>query len=287
MPTLMDLCGMEIPEECHGRSLGPLLAGKPGDYVAREAVFSENIIPEVITSGSLDFNFEPGKGIKGIRHPDAKMIRTERWKYNYYPEGFAELYDLENDPLEQENLAGEADHRATEAGRGCMAERWPIGLLRSRGFGLVTAYAGDLEPDHPEGGPEGVRGLFDDRGDWGAITAWAWGMSRILDHLGSDDALVDGDRVVALGHSRLGKTALWAAARDSRFAAAVSNDSGCLGAAISRRRFGATETEGRVVDVGVGQVAVRNGGHLRRASPAATFSRVHRIALQFRLGFRK
>ena len=130
--------------------------------------------------------------------------------------------------------------RATEAGRGCMAGRWPIGMIRERGFGLVTAYVGDLEPDHPEGRPDGVRGLFDDSGTWGAIAAWAWGLSRVLDHLRRDDVRVDGDRVVALGHSRLGKTALWAAAQDARFAAAVSNNSGCLGAAISRRRFGET-----------------------------------------------
>jgi len=113
MPTLMDLCGMDIPEECHGRSFGHLISGKIGGYASRDVVFSENIIPEVITSGSLDFTFEPGKGIKGIRHPDAKMIRTDRWKYNYYPEGYAELYDLVNDPNEQKNLASDSGYRST------------------------------------------------------------------------------------------------------------------------------------------------------------------------------
>ncbi len=76
---------------------------------------SENIIPEVITGGSLDFEFVPGRGIKGIRHPDAKMIRTDRYKYNYYPEGFAELYDLQEDPLEQHNLADDPQRAATVA----------------------------------------------------------------------------------------------------------------------------------------------------------------------------
>jgi arylsulfatase A-like enzyme len=67
-------------------------------------VFSENIIPEVF---DRTFNFEKGKGVMGIRHPDAKMVRTQKWKYNYYPPGYQELYDLENDPHEFDNLAAD------------------------------------------------------------------------------------------------------------------------------------------------------------------------------------
>ncbi len=113
MPTLLELCGLPIPGDCHGRSLTSLIANQLGKYSPRDAIFSENIIPEVITSGSLDFEFVPGQGIKGIRHPDAKMVRTERWKYNYYPEGFAELYDLKNDPHEQQNLADDPQYAKT------------------------------------------------------------------------------------------------------------------------------------------------------------------------------
>ena len=107
LPTLMQLCDLPVSKDCHGRSLAPRLTAGTDAYEPREAVFSENIIPEVITTGSLDFEFRPGHGIKGIRHPDAKMIRTSRWKYNYYPEGFAELYDLRNDPHEMQNLASD------------------------------------------------------------------------------------------------------------------------------------------------------------------------------------
>ncbi len=111
LPTLFSLCGLDEPIHCHGRNLKPLITGD-GEFNARDAVFSENIIPEVITIPG--FQFAKGKGIAGIRHPDAKMIRTRRWKYNHYPEGYEELYDLEADPKEKRNLAATERGTATE-----------------------------------------------------------------------------------------------------------------------------------------------------------------------------
>ena len=102
LPTLFDLCSIDEPIECQGRSFAPLLRGEP--YEAHEVVFSENIIPEVITTGSLDFFFEKRKGIKGVRHPDAKMVRSHHWKLNHYANGGGELYDLDSDPGEERNL---------------------------------------------------------------------------------------------------------------------------------------------------------------------------------------
>jgi arylsulfatase len=104
LPTILELCGLPIPDECQGRSFAPLAGAATGGYKPREFVFSENIIPEVITGGQLDMPFVPGKGVGGIPHPDAKMIRTAKWKLNYYPSGAGELYDLENDPQEYRNL---------------------------------------------------------------------------------------------------------------------------------------------------------------------------------------
>ncbi|MCA9074218.1 MAG: sulfatase-like hydrolase/transferase [Planctomycetaceae bacterium] len=116
LPTLFELAGLPEPYENQGRSLMPLIGDADRPYEPKQAVFSENVIPEVITSGSgLDFQFQKGEGVKGIRHPDAKMVRTRRWKYCYYPEGYAELYDLEADPNEMHNLAGEPESLDVEA----------------------------------------------------------------------------------------------------------------------------------------------------------------------------
>ncbi|MGE0378265.1 MAG: sulfatase [Planctomycetaceae bacterium] len=116
LPTLIELAGLPEPYENQGRSLVPLIAESERAYEPREAVFSENVIPEVITSGDdIEFEFQKGLGIKGIRHPDAKMVRTNRWKYVYYPEGYAELYDLEADPQEMHNLAGEPEFAEVES----------------------------------------------------------------------------------------------------------------------------------------------------------------------------
>ncbi|MCZ6672162.1 MAG: sulfatase-like hydrolase/transferase, partial [Verrucomicrobia bacterium] len=113
LPTLFELVGLPEPNGNQGLSLAPLITESEQTYTPKEAVFSENVIPEVITRGQ-DFYFEKGKGVKGIRHPDAKMVRTRRWKFNYYPDGYAELYDLRNDPGEYLNLASNPKYSKVE-----------------------------------------------------------------------------------------------------------------------------------------------------------------------------
>ncbi|HIF31544.1 MAG TPA: DUF4976 domain-containing protein [Planctomycetaceae bacterium] len=111
LPTLFEFSGIPEPYPNQGRSVVALISRAGGDYLPRRVVFSENVIPEVITGRRDEFEFVKGQGIRGIRHPDAKMVRTRRWKYIYYPEGFAELYDLKSDPQEMNNLAESGEFR--------------------------------------------------------------------------------------------------------------------------------------------------------------------------------
>ena len=74
-------------------------------------------------------------------------------------------------------------------------------------------------------------------GEWGTMAVWAWITSRVLDYL-ETESTVDAKRVALVGHSRLGKTALWAGARDPRFAAVFASCSGEMGASLARRDYG-------------------------------------------------
>jgi len=159
-------------------------------------------------------------------HPDTGIALTERW-------------------LPNNATLNVTEHRATAASRGVRAHRWPVERIVERGYALATFYAGDVALDTADLRFRGsVHPLFYRPGqatpgadEWGAIAAWAWGLSRAMDYLEAD-AGVDARRVMVMGHSRLGKAALWAGARDPRFAIVVSNNSGEGGAALARRRFG-------------------------------------------------
>ena len=122
----------------------------------------------------------------------------------------------------------------------------PLGELLQHGYGFVAVYQQDLVGHNEVSFSKGIHPLFYREGqsfpkanEWGVIGAVAWGASRALDYVGTDPAL-DAHRVVLLGHSKMGKATLWAAAQDQRFALAIATESGCAGAALWRRKYGET-----------------------------------------------
>jgi len=130
---------------------------------------------------------------------------------------------------------GVTNNRATEAGRGTQVDVWAIEQSIARGYAVATFYSGDVEPDQP-GINNGVRAHYPDY-DWGGIAAWAWGVSRAVDYLVTDQD-IDAQRIAVVGHSRNGKAALVAAAFDDRIALAIPLQAGCGGTAPSRGKIG-------------------------------------------------
>lgn len=130
----------------------------------------------------------------------------------------------------------------TDPFRKVISEFWPAEDVIARGYGIAVFYNADVDPDSHDGFQNGIHGVLDrerDDDSWGTIAAWAWGASRCMDYFETDSD-VDPQKVAVVGHSRGGKTALWAGAEDERFAMVVSNESGCGGAALARRKYGET-----------------------------------------------
>jgi dienelactone hydrolase len=149
------------------------------------------------------------------------------------------------------NGAGVRNNRATDAGRGTQVDVWALEQSVDRGYAVATFYSGDIDPDRPDV-REGVQPHYYKPGqtkagphDWGTIAAWAWGISRAVDYLVTDKDL-DRERIAVVGHSRLGKTALLAAALDERIALAIPLQAGCGGTGPSRSHNPKAESVKRI-----------------------------------------
>src|SRR5262249_33587569 len=137
------------------------------------------------------------------------------------------------------NRTGVVNNRATDAGRGSQIDVWNIEPTIDRGYAVATFYPGDLDPDRTDV-REGARPYLAKVGATrpgpdaaGTIAVWAWGIHRAVDYLVTDKD-IDKDRLAVVGHSRLGKTALLAAAYDDRIALAIPPQAGCGGTGPSR-----------------------------------------------------
>jgi hypothetical protein len=118
--------------------------------------------------------------------------------------------------------------------------------LVEHGYGIAIFNYSDVDPDSLDSIAHGVRALYLKDGqtepapdEWGSISAWAWGISRIVDYFETDPQ-IDEKRIAIYGASRLGKTVLWAGARDERIACVLAAVSGAGGGALARRNYGET-----------------------------------------------
>lgn len=148
------------------------------------------------------------------------------------------------------NYPGVVNNRATEAGRGKILDVWPFEMALERGYAVATFYHGDVQPDRPDV-PEGLRGvLFAGEAPrpghaTATIASWAWGVHRAVDYLLTRPE-IDAQRIAAVGHSRLGKTVLLAAAFDPRITLVIPHQAGCGGSAPSRHNDPKAETVQRI-----------------------------------------
>lgn len=122
--------------------------------------------------------------------------------------------------------------------RGEKAYRWNIEDSLSRGYAVATIYSGDFAPDSSKTYSSRVISLFDEE-EFMAVSAWSFGLMRAVDYMMEDEA-IDSGHIAVVGHSRLGKAAVWAGANDERIGLVISNDSGNTGASLSRGNHGET-----------------------------------------------
>jgi dienelactone hydrolase len=156
---------------------------------------------------------------------DPKIHIPDGWMYGQYP--------------------GVTNFRATDEGRGKQIDVWAIDQSIDRGYAVATFYNGDVDPDRADK-REGLRPFLAQKGAKPAtIAAWAWGIHRCVDFLVTQKE-IDAKRIAVVGHSRLGKTALLAAAFDDRIALAIPHQAGCGGTAPSRNHNPKAETVARI-----------------------------------------
>lgn len=178
-------------------------------------------VPVILT---INFNFGGGGGLARGRGPASA------------PAGGAAV------------ARGPARGPATAPGRG----RGPGGGFDittetlAKGWAFGTIIYDDIQPDNLQGLTRGVIAASFAPGqterkpeEWGSISAWAWGISRTVDYFETDSS-IDAKRVAIQGHSRLGKTVLWAGAQDQRIAVVFSSCGGEMGSALARRDYGET-----------------------------------------------
>jgi len=226
------------PHQVKGRVLfedGQFLEGR-GILQEVELTFGPETWPKIYLLLALPKGRSPCPAFIGLNFGGNHLLTTHEkvriptvWMPSHYP--------------------GVVQNRATAEGRGKQVQVWPLEQILGRGYAVATFYCGDIQPDRPHV-REGMRATLPERAtETGRETAtimwWAWGIHNAVDYLLSEPR-INGRRLIVVGHSRLGKTALLAGAFDERIALIIPHQSGCGGAAPSRHQNPKAETVARI-----------------------------------------
>ena len=194
--------------------------GKPDDFSAKVVREDAEALDGTATMKEIEITFS-GPGGSRKFHPLLFIPNAVKGP----APTFVLLGFSKPDPLAEASLKG----------------AWPVKEIIARGYATVAFHVSEVDPDRADGFAEGVRAAFGKEplaaDAWGALSAWGWGASRIMDYLETDKA-IDAKRVAVIGHSRCGKAAVWCGAEDERFSYVISNNSGCSGAALARTKQG-------------------------------------------------
>ncbi len=210
----------EILRNFQTQVYGERLIGKPDDFKAVVLNEDEKALDGTATRKEIEFNYSGPGGKGGFK----AVLFTPNAAKSPVP-AFVLIDFIDPDPTLEGNLKG----------------WWPVKEIISRGYATVAFNFNAVDPDKADGFKDGVRAIFSKEplppDAWGALSAWGWGASRVLDYLETDKAIKAG-HVAIIGHSRAGKAAIWCGAEDERFAMVISNNSGSGGAALSRGKKG-------------------------------------------------
>lgn len=138
-----------------------------------------------------------------------------------------DVFDSSPDNLQYPDLSGK------------MQNRLPYDYITAQGYAAVLIHVNDICNDDPATFERGIMEIAPREGEngWGAIGAWAWGTSRVVDYILQDERFAN-DKITTIGVSRAGKTSLWCGAQDERISAVISTVSGCGGASLLREKTG-------------------------------------------------
>ena len=209
-------------------------------------LFAENIYGQMPASfDSIRFtnNHDIANAMDGRAH--LKQVTISVWRMGKPVNIHLVLFTPNNrkKPVPAFLLINNREASTMDPARKIKSEFWPAEMVIDSGYAIAAFQVADAAPDDKDNYQNGVLQLYPEQlqADNGmkAIGAWAWAASRVMDYFEKDKD-IDARKIGLVGHSRGGKTALWAGANDQRFAIVISNCSGNSGAALSRRKFGET-----------------------------------------------